>query len=270
MTDDAPQFVLGFKELHDEIPDIVGDPKENEHFNSENDDSLQLTANGLLVWRKRDNLTAFTNGNQTWVRGPDGAIYQRPNAGPLFTWEAPLVPSPILHLWQSPNCWPGRPYGDPFAIVLHTEAGYEAGAVATFMNRSAQVSAHFGVSLAGDVDQLVELSDSAWHAGILEEGNLWGMVYGGPWDGDQENPNWHTVGIETEDRGDPTQIVTGEQFSAVVAVVKEVISRYPSIRYLLRHQDISPHSRPNCPGPRWVQSGKLAALAEATGLKLLR
>jgi hypothetical protein len=66
------QFVLGFKTLHDLIPNIVGNCLENERHNGFTGDGLQATTNGLLVWRKADNFTAFTDGFRTWVNGPNG------------------------------------------------------------------------------------------------------------------------------------------------------------------------------------------------------
>lgn len=50
----SPRFVLGFKALADQIPDVAGTPLENEHYGA-NGDSLQQTSNGLLAWRKADN-----------------------------------------------------------------------------------------------------------------------------------------------------------------------------------------------------------------------
>ena len=78
-------FHLGFKALADQIPTVVGQPLQNEHYGA-NGDSLQQTTNGLLVWRKADNWTAFTNGSMTWVNGPYG-IQERPNDA-RFPWEA--------------------------------------------------------------------------------------------------------------------------------------------------------------------------------------
>lgn len=65
------QFVLGFATLHRLIPAIVGNCLANESH-SGNGDGLQPTEHGLLVWRKADNLTAFTDGFRTWVNGPFG------------------------------------------------------------------------------------------------------------------------------------------------------------------------------------------------------
>lgn len=86
-------FQLGFKTLHDMIPDIVGDCIENEWHNAFNGDGLQRTTNGLLVWRKSDNWTAFTNGYMTWINGPYG-LQSRLNTE-RFAWESPApAPSP--------------------------------------------------------------------------------------------------------------------------------------------------------------------------------
>lgn len=97
------QFVLGFKTLHDLIPGIVGDCVENEHHNPVNGDGLQMTtgvnnAGGLLVWRKSDNFTAFTDGYHSWINGPFG-LQQRLNNQRYF-WEQnptnlPIVPPPV-------------------------------------------------------------------------------------------------------------------------------------------------------------------------------
>jgi hypothetical protein len=84
-------FVLGFQTLHNLIPSIVGDCLEEEHHNPANGDGLQATtgkngAGGLLVWRKADNFTAFTDGYRTWVNGPFG-LQMRLNTE-RFPWEA--------------------------------------------------------------------------------------------------------------------------------------------------------------------------------------
>ncbi len=85
------EFVLGFATLHTLIPQIVGSCLENEHHNSANGDALQATtglngAGGLLVWRKADNFTAFTDGFRSWVNGPFG-LQVRLNTQRFF-WEA--------------------------------------------------------------------------------------------------------------------------------------------------------------------------------------
>ena len=87
------QFVLGFKTLRDLIgPETVGECLENEHHGA-NGDALQQTTGGLLVWRKADNWTAFTDGYRTWINGPNGLV-QRLNTE-RFAWEADYAPGGV-------------------------------------------------------------------------------------------------------------------------------------------------------------------------------
>lgn len=87
-----PKFVLGFKSLADLIPEIIGEPLEDE-YHAANGDGLQRTTNGLMVWRKADNWTAFTDGYRTWINGPQG-LQVRLNTE-RFDWELP-TPKPVL------------------------------------------------------------------------------------------------------------------------------------------------------------------------------
>jgi Protein of unknown function (DUF4232) len=91
------RFVLGFAALHDAIPDTVGSCVEDEQYNPSNGDGLQTTTNGLLVWRKSDNWTAFTTGTETYISGPLGL--QKRSNGERFWWEnnpshLPITPFP--------------------------------------------------------------------------------------------------------------------------------------------------------------------------------
>ena len=81
----ACHFALGFATLHDQIPAVIGSCLEDEHHNAANGDALQRTTGGLLVWRKADNFTAFTDGYRTWVNGPFG-LQTRLNTE-QFPWE---------------------------------------------------------------------------------------------------------------------------------------------------------------------------------------
>ena len=86
-----------FATLHDLIPEVVGDCVDDEYHDSRTGDALQRTTNGLLVWRKSDNWTAFTDGSQSWVNGPLG-LQQRQNDQRLW-WEAnpdglAIIPTP--------------------------------------------------------------------------------------------------------------------------------------------------------------------------------
>jgi Protein of unknown function (DUF4232) len=91
------QFTLGFAALHDQIPDVVGACTSDKQHSSISGDALQTTTTGLLVWRKLDNRTVFTDGASTWIDGPLG-LQQRHNQQ-RFWWESnpdrlPVVPVP--------------------------------------------------------------------------------------------------------------------------------------------------------------------------------
>ncbi len=69
----------------DLLPATIGACLDDEQHNPTNGDGLQHTSNGLLVWRKADNVTAFTDGYRTWVNGPRG-VQERLNSQ-RFPWE---------------------------------------------------------------------------------------------------------------------------------------------------------------------------------------
>lgn len=98
------RYTLGFAALHAAIPATVGDCLEDEQHNPTTGDGLQHTANGLLVWRRADNFTAFTDGYHTWVIGPNG-VQERLNTQ-RFTWEANPGGQPYLSAGRR------RPKGD--------------------------------------------------------------------------------------------------------------------------------------------------------------
>ena len=80
-------FTLGFALLRQLAgPPVVGSCLENERFDLATGNAEQHTDRGLLVWRKADNWTAFTDGFRTWVNGPFG-LQQRLNTE-RFPWEA--------------------------------------------------------------------------------------------------------------------------------------------------------------------------------------
>lgn len=85
------RFVMGFAQLRQLIgAEKVGDCLENERA-AANGDAVQRTSGGLLVWRKADNFTAFTDGYRSWVNGPNG-LQSRLNTE-KFDWEAGPAPA---------------------------------------------------------------------------------------------------------------------------------------------------------------------------------
>lgn len=164
----------------------------------------------------------------------------------------------------SPHFDPGRPHGPPIAIVVHTMDGFLAGTDSHFNNSPIPVSAHYGISLAGEIHQYVRLADVAFANGRLEAGNRWFGPAG-------VNPNAVTVSIETEDgagAGRPVKPVSAELFDSTLALCAHVCEVFPSVRFLTSHHMISPGSREQCCGARWTDSGKLEQIAKRLGLEL--
>ena len=136
--------------------------------------------------------------------------------------------------------------------------GTLAGTDSWFSQSVSQVSSHYGIGLDGTTHQYVSLEQGAWANGILEPGNKW---FGTP----GVSPNKETVSIETEDAGNPQQAVTDAEYASVLAVCRRAMAQYPSIRTLIGHAVISPHSRANCPGDRW--RGRFGRLAMDLGIQ---
>lgn len=138
----------------------------------------------------------------------------------------------ITPRFVSYNFSQGR-YGDHVRlIVLHTEQGYENGTASWFNNPAALVSAHYGISLAGGVDQFVSEGDTAWACGV------WGV-------------NTGSISIEHEDNRQPDTIVhTDEQYEASAQLVADIARRYglPITTDTVKgHKQVS-SSHPDCPG----------------------
>jgi len=106
-ADAAPscQFASGFASLAQQIPQTVATCLAQPSINAKGDWS-QATSAGLLVWRRADNWTGFTDGSRTWVAGPYGL--QVRNNDEIFEWEPiPAAPDP------DPNAPPPAVVEDP-------------------------------------------------------------------------------------------------------------------------------------------------------------
>jgi hypothetical protein len=113
-------FVGGFATLREQVgAQKVGECLEDEHVSAETGDSEQRTTGGLLVWRKADNFTAFTDGGTTWVNGPNG-LQSRPN-GERFSWETePVAVAPSSS--SGPMATP-TPLANVSPVVLASSPG---------------------------------------------------------------------------------------------------------------------------------------------------
>jgi hypothetical protein len=152
------EFKLGFAALASMLPDTVGQCLADESFSPINGDSRQPTSGGLLVWRKADNWTVFTDGTSTFLNGPDG-LQQRPNSQ-RFSWEidagsylaaeptvqfADLKPEDAivasLHAADVQQLFPGEQWFESFP-VFH-QSPFAGNPSVQWLNRRFLVSTHF-------------------------------------------------------------------------------------------------------------------------------
>jgi len=114
----------------------------------------------------------------------------------------------------------GRAGGfQPEAIVIHIMDGTLLGTDAWFNNPVAQVSAHYGVGKDGDIHQYVEEKDTAFHAGKVERPS-WRLIK------PRTNPNFYTIGVEHEGRGNDAYPWPDKQLAASLELVAEIAKRW--------------------------------------------
>lgn len=222
--------------------------------------SAGLNAMNEARWLAADfganSLEAILYGlNPTW----QGEISARE---PLYVLPPPPPPEADVVWIGSPNHYNGRAGWGVCAIVIHTMAGTLSSCDSWFANPASQVSSHYGVGLQGQQHQYVRLADGSWANGILEPGNQWVPIVG-----NSANPNYQTVTIETEDNGSGATPVTDAQYAGTLAVARLTLQAYPTIKYLMGHNIISPSSRSQCCGNRWWDSGRFDQLAQDLGLE---
>jgi N-acetyl-anhydromuramyl-L-alanine amidase AmpD len=161
----------------------------------------------------------------------------------------------------SPNINKSRLGHTPDMIVCHTTEGSYAGAVSWLSDPQSQVSAHFVVARDGRITQLVEIEDTAWANGTnnTQSSNLWNGFSTLPAVRERNvNANLYTISIEHEGKyAETSGALTPVQLEATIQLVayirEEVYRIYGSTLPLTRqnivaHGEITPKTRPNCPG----------------------
>jgi N-acetyl-anhydromuramyl-L-alanine amidase AmpD len=181
---------------------------------------------------------------------------------------------PGVTIRKSPNFWIGHSGKSVKAAVIHATGGAKGkeypNAVSWLSDPTSGVSAHFVVSQSGDITQLVSIYNSAWANGASYKNGRWydpeGNAITPAWMGMTipTNPNWTTVSLETaRQSADP---MSSAMFNAVVRVLQylkaEFSWTYTAHSNIIGHAEISPISRPYCPGPN-VSLTKLADAANA-------
>ena len=147
-----PEFRLGFKALADQIPDVVGRPVEDEHWDASGD-LLQRTTTGLMVWRRSDRWTAFTDGHTTWILGPYG-LQSRLNSE-IYPWER-VLPGPAPA--PEPTAPPPGPALPTAAPPPPTPTPFPASAYSPDVKAMDDQSGGHGVS----IKEFVQEVESEW------------------------------------------------------------------------------------------------------------
>ena len=141
----------------------------------------------------------------------------------------------------SPNFRVGRAGFKPEAFVLHVTEGKSAGAIEWCLDPKSRVSYHFIVKECGEVVQLVDVENTAWHAGKMQNATPYGELYA-------PNPNLKTIGIAFAGFA-----ATGPNFRQITAICEllrelAVIHKIEIDRkHLVFHNDI--RTDKVCPGP---------------------
>jgi hypothetical protein len=139
------------------------------------------------------------------------------------------------------------------------------GTLAWFGNPKSEVSAHFGVAQDGRVWQFVDLKNTAWANGILEQPDL-----NLPWLAEcvtrQINPNTRTISIEHE--GDGVEAMPEVQYQATLALHRFLLGTAgitPDRQHIIGHCQITGRQRANCPGKSFPWARLLADLGPGAG-----
>jgi len=157
----------------------------------------------------------------------------------------------------SPNRSVGRQGRTPDIIVLHTTGGTTSSGINTVLNPGSQVSYHFIIGRGGEITQHVNIEDMAWANGTTNSGdnrdNRHSTIAAV-----QErriNANLYTVSIGFGDM--PSGNPSPGQLSAVVWLIKHIRSEVEQIYgysipmtkdRIIGHNEVTPITRPNCPG----------------------
>jgi hypothetical protein len=128
-------------------------------------------------------------------------------------------------------------------ITIHVTEGTAASARNWFNDSTADVSAHYLVSVLGAIDQFVDEEDTAQHNGRVDNPTA-PLVLERP----GINPNAWSIGIEHEGVG--THELSPAQRAASTWLISDIVKRRPAIkldrRHIVGHHEV--FSKKTCPG----------------------
>ncbi len=125
----------------------------------------------------------------------------------------------------------------PVLIVIHHTAMRSAAvAIERLCDPQAEVSAHYVISVKGEITQLVPEDQRAWHAGA------------GTWAG-MSDINSRSIGIELDNRG--THPFSEPQMAALEVLMKSIMARWDiPPEGVIGHSDMAPGRKAD-PGPHF-------------------
>jgi N-acetyl-anhydromuramyl-L-alanine amidase AmpD len=142
----------------------------------------------------------------------------------------------------SPNFTAGRQGRKIIAIVNHITGGVMPGTLNWLRNPDSKVSSHYLVTKNGEIYQLVQDENTAWHVGIVNKPN-WPLY-------DGTNPNRYTIGIEHEARAGES--LTESQYQATLWLHRQLAKKHlipADTEHIIGHYRIDSINRANDPGP---------------------
>lgn len=180
---------------------------------------------------------------------------------------------------NSPN-QSGRNGEIPQLIVLHIADGTYAGTKSWFLNSTAQTSSHFLIAQDGRICQCVPPDKMAWCNGTNADKNstkYFGLSplslvnqLGG-------NANEYSVSIECEGYYAKTNgKLTDAQMESLVWLIQYIQGEVKRIykqeiptdrQHIVGHYEITPVTRPNCPGQSFQWDALMAALAPSVAVQ---
>lgn len=150
----------------------------------------------------------------------------------------------------SPNFYSRQEHA-PSLLVIHVTDGYFPGDLDYLRNPAplggvGLVSSHDLIAPNGDVHELVDWQNGAWHAGRVL--NPTAKLLKKNWFGNYINPNFYSYGIEVSCK--PPAVPTPAQFESLRQRIKDRLALFglPTDRdHVIGHKEI--YSGKTCPGP---------------------
>ena len=165
---------------------------------------------------------------------------------------------------HSPNHTRGRGGWIPDIIVNHITDGAFPGSIEWVTNPMAQVSYHYMVSRVGQITQCVGIRDTAWAngtSGSQNDNRSNSLSTLAAVRERSANANSFTISIGFEGRFHETGgALSSAQYNAALWLYTHIRSEVKNIwgtvipicrNHIVGHFEITPRTKPNCPGPRF-------------------